>query len=360
MKIKSIISSLLCVALVLSFAIAPASAVPEKGKAPAAVVAEDSVTTPGATYNKVAENEHNALYVDSATGNVVVVNKASGNVYTSAPYDEVSDSNSVGIEKSNIKSPLVIEYLYAENANATDSAKLEKTNTQTECDESTISVEKTENGAKVTFNIDWLGVSIPVLYSLDGEKFNASILYNEMQEGSEIYIVSMKLLPGFGAATMSEEGYLVVPDGSGAVINFNNNSGAVEYVADVYGSEINTLSYLNTFRGERILMPIFGIVRSDRALLGVITEGDDSAAICAYSAAEKQYGYNMATAKAMLRYNSQVSLFGTSWEGKNVSNWSKINGSERFTIFRELSSNPITISPFLQPINSKLFLKNKE
>lgn len=33
------------------------------------------------------------------------------------------------------------------------------------------------------------------------------------------------LLPFFGAASKSDKGYIVVPDGCGAVINFNNKKG---------------------------------------------------------------------------------------------------------------------------------------
>ncbi len=324
MKIKSIISSILCVALLLSMVLTVGAA-PTEGAADTFILGET-------TYEKVSENSHNVLYIDRETGNVVVKNLASGNVFCSAPSDEVSDKNSVGIEKTSIKSPLVIEYIYSEKANATDISGLEKTNTVEECSEGDITIEKIENGVKVTFSIAWLGVTIPVEYVLDGDQFKASILYDELVEGSDILIIYIKLLPGFGAAKMDDEGYIVVPDGSGAVINFNNGSGVSEYVGNVYGTELNPLTYIDKYRGERIHLPIFGIVNSDRALLGVITEGDDSAAICAYSAAAKKYGYNAASAKAIYRANSPVSMFGTSWEGQNVSNWSKVAGTGKFTV----------------------------
>lgn len=320
MKIKSLLSILACVALLLSLLCVTAVA------APAATEMLDG------TYEKVVENEHNILYLDKETGNVAVKNLASGVTYYSAQSDEISDKNSVGIEKTHMKSPLVIEYLYTENASATDITGIEITNTKEECSASDIETEEIKNGVRVTFSIGWLGVSIPVEYSLDGETFKASIVYEDIEEGSDIYIVSMKLLPAFGAAKMTEEGYLVVPDGSGAVINFNNGKVVSEYTANVYGDEINPLSYVDKIRGERVLMPIFGIVKNNSALLGVITEGDDSAAIFAHSSAAKKYGYNIAGAKAIYRHNSQVSMFGTDWEGSNVSHWVKASAEGNFTI----------------------------
>ncbi len=320
MKIKTIVSIIASAALLMSLLCVTAVAAPTEAE------------TIDGIYEKVAENEHNVLYLDKATGNVVVRNIATDTLWYSAQSDEESDKNSVGIEKTHMKSPLAIEYIYTEKASSTDATGMEITNTDEECSESDITVEKIDNGVKVTFTIEWLGVSIPVEYSLDGASFKASILYDEIQEGSDIYIVYMKLLPAFGAAKMTEQGYLVVPDGSGAVINFNNGSGASEYTGTVYGSEINPISFVNKDRGERVLLPIFGIVKEKSALLGVITEGDDSAAICAYSSSPKKYGYNTATSKAIYRHNSQVSMFGTDWNGSNISSWVKSAADGKYSV----------------------------
>lgn len=319
MKTRSIISIIACVALLLSLLSVTAVAAP-------------ATETIDGIYEKVAANEHNVLYLDKTTGNVVVKNLATNTLWYSAQSDEVSDKNSVGIEKSHMKSPLAIEYIYTENASSTELISVEVTNTKEECSESDITVEKIKNGVKVTFSIEWLGVSIPVEYTLDGESFKASILYDEIEEGSDIFIIYLKLLPAFGAGKMTDKGYLVVPDGSGAVINFNNGNGASEYVSSVYGDEIDPLSYINKNRGERVLLPMFGIVKEQGALLGVITEGDDSAAICAYSSAAKKYGYNTATSKAIYRHNSQVSMFGTDWKGSNISSWVKSAADGKYSV----------------------------
>ena len=42
------------------------------------------------------------------------------------------------------------------------------------------------------------------------------------------------MLQFFNAAGMEDEGYMVVPDGSGAVINYNNR----RYNAQAYSSEV--------------------------------------------------------------------------------------------------------------------------
>ena len=63
---------------------------------------------------------------------------------------------------------------------------------------------------------------VPVRYALNGERFDASILTDGILEYGTNKIKSIEFLPYFGAGGMNEDGYLFVPDGSGALIYFNN------------------------------------------------------------------------------------------------------------------------------------------
>lgn len=293
--------------------------------------ASDPIVVEG--YTEVAKNEHNILFVDEATGNVAVKNKATDTIWYSCPPDYKSDTDTAGIEKTNLRSPLVFEYIYAESATLSDKTVIEVSNTSEECEESDITVEKIKNGAKVTFEVAYLEITVAVEYLLDGENFKASILYDEFDEGEYVKMISMKLLPSFGAANKNENGYLVVPDGSGAVINFNNQKAAAEYVSTVYGDEINTLTYIDTAKEKTVRMPIFGIVKGGSALLGVITEGDDSAAIAAYSAYSKKYGYSTVCSKAVYRMDSQISMFANNFANHNIVNeWCVSADTDRYTV----------------------------
>ena len=44
---------------------------------------------------------------------------------------------------------------------------------------------------------------------------------DEIKEGKEYSIVAIHLLPSFAAADWNDEGYMLVPDGSGALIGYN-------------------------------------------------------------------------------------------------------------------------------------------
>lgn len=318
MKIKKILALLLVCAALLSLFSVTASAL-------------DPIVVEG--YKEIAENEHNILFLDEATGNVAIKNKATDTLWYSCPPDYKSDNDTSGIEKTNLRSPLVFEYIYSETATLSDKTVIEVSNTAEECEESDITVEKIKNGAKVTFDVAYLEATVAVEYLLEGKTFKASILYDEFSEGEYIKMISMKLLPAFGAAKIGEDGYVVVPDGSGAVINFSNSKGANEYTSTVYGNEIDTLSYVDVLKEKTVNMPIFGLVKQNGALLGVITEGDDSAAIAAYSAYEKKYGYNTACSKAVYRMDSQISMFANNFANHNIVNqWRVSADTDRYTV----------------------------
>ena len=73
------------------------------------------------------------------------------------------------------------------------------------------------------------------------------------------------LLENFGAASAQENGYLFVPDGSGALIYYNNGKTSRQsYTAQVYGADWS-VNFLSDQKPEydtnlSIKLPVFGAV----------------------------------------------------------------------------------------------------
>ena len=143
---------------------------------------------------------------------------------------------------------------------------------------------------------DSIWFQIPLTYRLEGETLLASIdpeeiVYND----NGYYLVNIDLLRYFGAS-MREDGYLFVPDGSGALIYFNNGkTSAASYGAQVYGQD-KTMIYNAYYESQidvtnTIKMPVFGIKEEEKALFAVIEGGDANAVINA-EVAGKTTGYN--------------------------------------------------------------------
>ena len=107
------------------------------------------------------------------------------------------------------------------------------------------------------------------------------MVYDQTRELVTYPLTSVALLRFFGAADSTEEGYIFVPDGSGALIYLNNGkTNQTLYSEPVYGRD----GALPT--GERLPyekktnhLPVFGMKRGNQAFLAVIEEGEALAQI---------------------------------------------------------------------------------
>ena len=86
-----------------------------------------------------------------------------------------------------------------------------------------------------------------------------------------------------------DEGYMIIPDGQGALIELKDNENRFSSPFDrpVYGTNIGIEDTVNskwTVGTEPVIMPVFGMVHTDKQIgfLGVIEQGDTAARIRAY------------------------------------------------------------------------------
>ncbi len=140
--------------------------------------------------------------------------------------------------------------------------------------------------------------SISMVYRLDGDEFVVEVPYDAMTYGEDTPLYSVTPLPYFGAGGLEDEGFMLVPEGGGALINFNNGKTSQEsYYSNVYGWDMalvrtelvhNTRSYFNTF----------GIANGDSSFICVLEEGSPYAAIKAnISGKSDNAAYNYANAE---------------------------------------------------------------
>ncbi len=137
---------------------------------------------------------------------------------------------------------------------------------------------------------------IPLVYQLEGDNLVVTVNPEEVEYNTNgFYLVNIDILRYFGAS-LNEDGYIFVPDGSGALINFNNGKTTeASYGATVYGQD-STMVYTTWYQSQveaqnTIKMPVFGIKDGNKAVFAVIEEGDAYATIKA-DVAGKYTGYN--------------------------------------------------------------------
>jgi len=142
--------------------------------------------------------------------------------------------------------------------------------------------------------------TIPLEYTIDGDNLVVRIATGEIVYHEDFPLYSIRLLEFFGAADTDQEGYMLVPDGSGALINLNNNKQHFEpFSVQVYGrdysiplTELSEMSY-------QAYLPVYGLVKDNRAFFTIIERGAPLATIRAN------------VSRRMTSYNSVFSEFTT-------------------------------------------------
>jgi hypothetical protein len=162
--------------------------------------------------------------------------------------------------------------------------------------------------------LDPIAFIVPLEYRLDGDSLVVSIPTGQIIEKGGGNISRIQLLRSFGASGTDEEGYIMVPNGSGSIINFNNGKTfAQDYLQYIYGLDPLMAEYIILGNSEPARMPYFGIQRLGENPQGILAEiqiGDTLADITA-SVSGKVNSYNYVYPSFTLRGSMSLAMFGT-------------------------------------------------
>ena len=124
--------------------------------------------------------------------------------------------------------------------------------------------------------------SLTLRYTLQGNSLLVSVPFDRIGYVAPDYpIVRLDLLPFMGAGGLQDEGYLFVPDGSGALIHFNNGRHTQSASNNsVYGWD-EAMPRDAIVLDSKAPYPAFGIQKNGAALLGIIEEGASYANVAA-------------------------------------------------------------------------------
>lgn len=138
-------------------------------------------------------------------------------------------------------------------------------------------VDKAEDHGTKTSDKPVFNVSM--IYRLDGEDLMVEVPYDSFDYVEDYPVYQLSILPYFGAAGTEDEGFLFVPEGGGAIINFNNGKIAQNsYYADIYGWDM-CIDRDAIVRETRTAYNVFGAAKGDSAFLCIIEGGAASASV---------------------------------------------------------------------------------
>ncbi len=143
--------------------------------------------------------------------------------------------------------------------------------------------------------------SIPLTYTLQDDSLRVFIDGEALVYPKNEIITSLDVLEYFGALTENEDGYMFVPDGSGALVDSKKSGGLSKAVLPVYGRDETIPQKVGNTVGENCLLPVFGICKPNGGVLTVI---EDNEAIASIDVVKPGYVDDYATVSAAFALNA--------------------------------------------------------
>ncbi|MDQ6420297.1 DUF5696 domain-containing protein [Paenibacillus sp. LHD-117] len=275
----------------------------------------------------VAENGRLTLHVSPDTAEIAVSDTGTGAVWLSNPADREHDKLAKGAKKMELSSQLLIDYVDGLNkpfqANSfTGSVK-----------EGKPELKQVEGGVEIAFGFPKAGFVIPVRYTLGEDYLSAAIVTEGIRQTGKFNLVNISLLPFFGAGGPEEEGFMLVPDGSGALIRFNNGKSSYRsYNERVYGGDAALDLPAAVENKETARLPVFGINKGNRGLLAVMASGEYQAGITAEVSGKNNSYNNVFGYLNLMESETNVLLEGTPNEKQVTRTSDSMTGEEPFEV----------------------------
>lgn len=247
------------------------------------------------SFVKMAEDEEIALYLEEDTLAIAVLVKANGYVYSSYNFDDAFNGDSESIVnpiKSGVtlglykeSTPVSQSYLDIRTLYDDDGVRLGEERVAEAV------IQRTSDG--FIANIDFSHPELMIKFDLHVSIVEGNLVVNIPRESIEEYnpniwqsdkqyyiLRNIVLFPYFGSTISEDDGYVFIPDGSGALISLESDPQIkASFDLNVYGEDMGYISPSIRIRAlsvkptQRITIPVYGVVHDvDNTGFFVISE----------------------------------------------------------------------------------------
>lgn len=226
-----------------------------------------------AEYVPIASNQKYSMEFNEKTANVRITNKATGSVWTTFPEDWEEDSMSKGAVKENIASHLLLD-LYGTKDNTIS------VNTYTHCvKKGLFTYDILSDGLAINYDFTKQGILITLEFHLTENGFTVVVPPSKVVEGDTI-VANISILPFLCTGVKGEEGYLFVPDGSGMLVDFQDNFELYRnLIRPIYGRDYATNIPSSNLIEENYRLPVYGVKNQDTGVFAIIETQEARASI---------------------------------------------------------------------------------
>jgi len=150
-------------------------------------------------------------------------------------------------------------------------------------------------------------------FILEGDTLTVNLPISAINSERDNLVRGLDIMRYFGAGSADEEGYIFVPSGSGALIEFNNGKTNHEpFMGMVYGVDPLTSMFVPQ-ETHNIRLPIFGIAKDNAAILATVVNGSALSMINA-DVSGRVSSFNTAWFSFTLRDSDRASVNAFDWE----------------------------------------------
>ena len=270
----------------------------------------------------VVEAEDVKMVYDEAEKNFQLTD-GSGYVWNSAVDETLYSSDKLNESwQKNVKSIFHISYADIAEANPTI-----KTSFSYDAD---IKAEKKDDGIRLNCNFSKEGISLAVELAVKDGELIVNVPGADIKEKKDNKLLSVEVLPYFGACTDTEEGYMVYPDGSGALkFHTSINSDTLtnsSYTWDVYGNNLTSLDPVKENEEEGLqtaMLPVFGVKKGEHAYIAYSENGEEEGTINMYPSGA---GIQLNRMSFSFRYRTTYSILMSNININGTNTAQNING----------------------------------
>ncbi|MBQ9374745.1 MAG: hypothetical protein IJU04_00195 [Ruminococcus sp.] len=261
------------------------------------------------TCEEVASNDKLILYADEDNDRICLYVKESGKYWWSSPINIESDDTPIEGSKDGGMKPAVRKQLASSLAIRVGDLRQEKRSesSPTYSNRARVKYKKDSKGLVVTYDYsrrEDVAVKLVVHYELDDDNLYVYADSNDIEEVNPDpvegkILTKILLCPSFAAVPAKDidgnptEGYMIVPDGSGAVINYNNGKTNYNtYSHKVYGRDYTTVTQTEPHINQQAYMPVLATVSGKSGVVAIATDGDANVTAKAQVSGQNKQAYN--------------------------------------------------------------------
>ncbi len=316
---------------------------------------EAKPSVPG--FQLVCENENLKLYTDTKTTYIAIYDKRTGEITYSNPIDADEDTKANPTNKNFLKSALLVYYYN----DIVASAYMDSYSKCTKLGQ--FEYEGITNGIRYLYKIGNTApiidketgaesentyFEIPLEYRLEGDSVKISIPAKGIKEHGNGYIYRIHLNRSMAAAGLEDEGYMVVPNGSGSIIRFNNGkTDAAMYSQYIYEIDPMVANYTTQEYTKGARLPIYGLCYNNKTILAEVEGGATVASINAQvSGVYNNYNYIFPIFN--IRNTDNLKMFGNATKDTYImeADFYDMNYTVRYTFLAPEKSGYVGIASY--------------